>query len=470
MKSISWIIALGVSLTYIGCKKFVSVPPPVTSLVSASVYSNNATAASALTGIYITMAANNIGGGNYGISVLSGLAADELKLFPSSPDIVLNHSYTNALLSNDGSLLWNDLYKCIYQANTAITGLSTSQGVTRSMSQQLIGEAKFVRAFCYFYLVNIYGDVPLVLSLDYKINATIPRSSKEEVYTQIIADLKDAQALLSDDYLTPTGMTTTSRVRPNKFAATALLARVYLYLQKWISAEEEATIVINNPNYILLTNLNEVFLTTSQEAIWQLEKPNSGFNTADGATFLLSYLNNSGPTASFPITLGDSLALGFESGDLRRSNWITSLDIGSTTYYYPFKYKLNAGTPTTEYPVVLRIGEQYLIRAEAKAQQGNIVGAQSDLNIIRARAGLPRTPSNTQESLLSAIQKERQFELFTEYGHRWLDLKRTGIIDSVMTIVCPQKGGTWQTTAKLFPIAFTEIQADPNLTQNPGYQ
>jgi hypothetical protein len=469
MKSIKWIIGLGILLTNLNCKKFVAVPPPVTGLVNTSVYSTNATAASALTGIFITMAGNGIGGGNYGISVLTGLSADELKLFSASPDIFLNHSYINALQSKDGTFLWGDLYNCIYQVNSALTGISASQGVTPSMSQQLIGEAKFIRAFCYFYLVNIYGDVPLVLTVDYKINATIPRSSKDEVYQQIIADLKDAQSLLTDNYLTPSGANTTSRVRPNKIGATALLARVYLYQQKWSNAESEATSVINNTNYSLLTDLNSVFLSTSEETIWQLEIPDNGLNTADGSTFLPTYLTSSGPDGSYPFTLQDSLALGFESGDLRQSNWTTSLTIGSTTYYYPFKYKLYQGTPTTEYPVILRLAEQYLIRAEARAQQGNLAGAEEDLNAIRTRAGLPNTTATTQSDLLTAILKERRFEFFTEYGHRWFDLKRTDTINSVMTIVTPQKGGTWQSTAQFFPIPFTEIQADPKLTQNPGY-
>jgi hypothetical protein len=469
MKYIPWIIALGICISNLSCKKFVSVAPPITSLVSTSVYATNRTAASAVTGIFITMAGNSIGGGNYGISVLSGLSADELKLSASSPDNILNHSYINALQSNDFSGFWNDLYNCIYQANSAITGISTSKGVTPSMAQQLIGEAKFIRAFCYFYLVNIYGDVPLVLSVDYKMNATISRSSKDEVYQQIVADLKDAQSLLADNYLTPSGTSTSSRVRPNKAAASALLARVYLYQQKWSNAEAEATTVISNTNYSLLTDLNSVFLATSEETIWQLEIPDNGLNTADGAAFLPSYLNSGGPDGNYPISLQDSLALGFEPGDLRKSNWTTSLTVGSTTYYYPFKYKLYQGTPTTEYPIILRLGEQYLIRAEARAQQGNTDGSQADLNIIRNRAGLTGTTSTTQEALLFAIQKERQYELFTEYGHRWFDVKRTGTVDALMTKVSPQKGGTWRTTAQLFPIPFTEIQADPNLTQNPGY-
>jgi hypothetical protein len=125
--------------------------------------------------------------------------------------------------------------------------------------------------------------------------------------------------------------------------------------------------------------------------------------------------------------------------------------------------------PPAEYPMILRLAEQYLIRAEARAQQNNLIGSQSDLNVIRTRAGLPNTSASTQQDLLSAIYRERQFELFTEMGHRWLDLKRTGSVDMIMNTETPQKGGIWKTTDQLYPLPLSEIQADINLTQNPGY-
>ncbi len=162
----------------------------------------------------------------------------------------------------------------------------------------------------------------------------------------------------------------------------------------------------------------------------------------------------------------------FEPGDQRRSNWVDSVIVGSTTYYYPYKYKIGlVNTPTAEYSTILRLGEQYLIRAEAKAQQGNIQGASADLDAIRTRAGLADTAANTQADLLTAIQHERQVELFTEWGHRWLDLKRTGAVDAVMGTggACAAKGGTWNTNWQLYPIPLSELQANPNIKQNQGY-
>ena len=143
------------------------------------------------------------------------------------------------------------------------------------------------------------------------------------------------------------------------------------------------------------------------------------------------------------------------------------------TYYYSFKYKSDSlGAPVTEYEMVLRLGEQYLIRAEAEAELGQTVSATSDLNAIRIRAGLDSTTASSQQDLLTAILHERQVELFTEWGHRWLDLIRSGTVNSVMGSpgnVCQEKRGTWSPDWQLYPISLYELQHDPNLVQNAGY-
>ena len=114
------------------------------------------------------------------------------------------------------------------------------------LANQLTGEAKFMRAFCYFYLVNAFGDVPLITSTNYLVNETMPRAPAMEVYRQIIADLKGAKDLLANDYSYSNG----EKVRPNKWVAIALLARAYLYTGDWVNAEAEATSVISNTGLI----------------------------------------------------------------------------------------------------------------------------------------------------------------------------------------------------------------------------
>jgi hypothetical protein len=290
-----------------------------------------------------------------------------------------------------------------------------------------------------------------------------------QVYSLILQDLKEAQPDLSTAFVDGYLKKVTERIRPTKWAAAALLARVYLYLQDWASAEAQATMVIGHPDFLMEPNLDNVFLIPSKEAILQLQ-PLAGDNTKDGSLYNAHLL---GGTPNF--LLSPSLIASFDSSDVRLKKWIlqtvvpASGSVPAQTYLSPFKFKMGRNTSTTEYLMVLRLAEQYLIRAEARAQQNNLVGAKTDLDAVRARAGLPGVTVTTKEAMLQAIAKERQVELFTEWGHRWFDLKRTGAIDSVMTHTAVVKGTTWKPHFKLFPIPQTEIQANPNLTQNPGY-
>ena len=462
------------------CKKQVEVNPPVTSINADNVYGTDATASAVLTGLY-TRISQTSDYGNRGIPTMSmtaGLSADELRLYTgaNADDIAC---YTNSLSISNMSTTnhWSKIYPYLFIANSAIEGLANSTTLTPAVKQQLQGEAKFMRAFFYFYLVNFYGDVPLVLGTDYTVNAVLPRTPKAQVYQQIITDLKDAQGLLIDGYVDGTVLKSTSaRVRPNKWAATALLARTYLYSGDFVNAETQATLVINNSSlYNLVTDLNKVFLANSREAIWQFQPVLSGWNTEDAKLFIISNAP-AGLNAVHPVYLSSYLLNAFETGDARKTNWINSYTDPTGTYNYPYKYKsATNGTPVTEYLMVLRLAEQYLIRAEARAQQNNINEAQNDLNMIRARAGLTNTTASDKASLLSAILQERRVEFFSEWGHRWLDLKRTNGIDVVMNVITPQKAANfslsrqWNTNQQLYPIPFIEIQRDINLVQNQGY-
>lgn len=118
--------------------------------------------------------------------------------------------------------------------------------------------------------------------------------------------------------------------------------------------------------------------------------------------------------------------------------------------------------------MVMRLAEQYLIRAEARIQQGKLDDGRNDLDAIRHRAGLPNlSTSLTQPALLLAVEQERKVELFAEWGHRWFDLKRTKRADAVLG---PIKGANWQSTDTLYPIPSDAIRTNANLTQNEGYK
>lgn len=479
-----------VFISQTSCNKLIEVAPPVTQVNQENVYISDATAIAALTGIYIDM--NNSGGystGDNSISVLTGLSSDELKLFTGvSTTNAKYFYYTNTLHANSsgstpGTEVWR-LYSYIFRCNAIIEGLINSSVLTTEIKQQLLGEARFMRAFFYFYLVNLYGDLPLVTGTDWMVNALLSRSSSSQIYSQIISDLREAQNLLSPNFLDASLRTYSGnpdRVRPTKWAATALLARTFLYTQKYDSAEVQSSNLINHIALFDTVSINKVFLKNSKEVVWQLQPIGSGFNTAEGKLFILP---STGPNSSnYPVYLSKNILNSFETGDQRAvlGNWINRVIYQVTptlkdTAYYPFKYKagLDVTVQTyaalTEYLMILRLSEQYLIRAEARAELGNISGALSDLNVIRRRAGLSNYNGATDKaSFINAIIHERQVELFTEWGHRWFDLKRSNNIDGVMTTVCLQKGSTWQPFQQLYPIPLDDVLRSPNIVQNQSY-
>lgn len=474
-------VMLVLGLMYLpACKKLVEIPAPAAAIVAADVYSNDASAAAALTGIYTLMSGDDQGpGGIFSSYLFAGLSADELTLYDKTNLGYLMY-YRNALdFSNpvypDSFNTWPDGFTLIYNANAAIEGLSAATSLTPAIKQQLLGEAYFIRAYCYFYMVNLYGDVPLVTTTDYKVNSLVARAPQQQVWQLIISDLKNAEGMLSSNFVGGDAQTVTmERTRPTKWAATALLARTYLYQKDYPNAITCSSTVIANSSLFSLNMLDEVFLKNSTETIWSLQpiRYTPGLATGEGTLFNLP---PGGPTLLiggnyFPVYLSDNVVVAFESGDQRKTSWVNQVTVGTSTYNYAYKYKAGvAATALTEYAVQFRLAEQYLIRAEAEASI-NPGDAVNDLNVIRTRAGLPGyTGATDAASLETAILHERQVELFTEGGHRWFDLKRTGTVNAVMSIATQQKGGTWRPSAQLFPIALSQLQVDPNLKQTPGY-
>lgn len=474
---IAYILLLFTIVTVAACKKFVEIPPPSSQIVTASVFNNAGAATAAMTNIYQQMYSNQE---SLNMASETGLLGDELTNY-SLNNGINQLCYTNSM-SATGTLfpLWNNAYNYIYQANAVIEALQNNKQISPAIIKQLTGEAEFIRAFWHFYLVNCYGDVPLVTTTAYSHNASLTRTPKALVYQQVIADLQNAQSLLNSGFVDASDTTaypiaTAERVRPTKWAATALLARAYLYTGDNANAIGQATTVINNSSmFNLVSNLSQVFKKNSGEAIWQIAIPlPANKNTADGNTFILQGVPNdaSGQT----VALSTQLMSAFEAGDQRKTNWIgtfTTTSSPPTPYYYPYKYQVYNSTTVTEYQMIIRLSELYLIRAEAKAQLGDATSI-NDLNAIRNRAGLPNYSGATDKtSLLTAVLHERQVELFTEWGHRWFDMIRTNNANTIMGApgnVCAYKGGTWKPEWQLFPINQNEIYADPQLIQNPGY-
>lgn len=481
MKAIYYILSALLLTTVCSCKKFVDVGDPKDQLATSVIFVNDATATASVVGIYSDMNAFNYQFANVLTTFLGAMSADEFAYAATLANF--DEFKNNSVLPGNqyADILWSQPYNFIYRANAIVEGASASTTLSLAAKNQVLGEARFIRAFCYFYLVNMFGDVPLIMDTDVIKNTDKARTPKAEVYTAIIEDLVEAKKLLINEY--PGNK---ERTRPNKVAATLLLARAYLYNENYALAEQEATAVISSPGYALLDNadpanaahMTKAFLKNSNEAVWQLQVVNTalGRNTWEGNTIVPV------STPLYRMTKdANGLVPAFEPGDKRFTNWVGKFVPPATpdiTHYYPFKYKVRVGTAgvaPTEYSMVLRYAEAYLIRAEARTQQSKFSDGKDDLNVIRKRAGLTdlSTPASIAEGML-LVEKERRVELFAEWGHRWFDLKRwkstTGIAGKTRADdILPATKPAWKSTAVLFPIPTTAIRTNKNLTPNPGY-
>lgn len=452
------IVTVILGLLLVGCNKFIEVDLPASQLTGPAVYQDQTTATAALSDLYARLRNGGALTGNAdGTSMVLGLYADELKFYGTGTS-PLESFFSNSVVPSNAYIaaLWSNSYAQVYAANALLEGLENSPEIHESATHQLQGESLFIRAILHFYLVNLYGDIPYITTTDYQNNAQANRLPSSEVMANIISDLEAADQKLTYEYPAQ------NRVRANKAVVRALLARVHLYLEHWSLAEMYATDVIGQTAlYAVESNLDAAFLKGSTSTIWQLHPGISGANTLHGKIFSFS----SGPPAI--AALNQELVSSFTENDLRRQHWIKSVTDGSQVWYHPYKYKLTENTGVSqEYSIVLRLEEQLLIRAEARANLGDIDDAQQDLNTIRNRAGLEDTTAETTTELLAGIQQERKLELFTEFGHRWLDLKRKGMAEAVLSPIKP----AWGPKNILFPLPESELLLNPNLEpQNTGY-
>jgi hypothetical protein len=410
----------------------------------------------AVTGLYSTNFENTIH--RYTIPMYLSIASDE-----SYHNLPNNANFEELRYNAYGpknsyvGILWSDPYASILLSNDLIENLSETDVISDEEKRHYIGEAKYFRAYDYFVLVNTFGDVPWVKSSNILETELLPRESKEKIITEpdgIIDDLKYAKDALANSKNT--------NVYVTKAAATALLARVYLYHKDWADAEREANEVITTSGYVLEENLDNVFIRSSKETIFKAASNSWSPSYVDRIYLTVLYLN-----ASY-FRLTDSLVNSFEEGDLRKEKWLKN----EKTYFHPYKYKRNtaASTGAPEDLVFLRLAEQYLIRAEARAQQGKLTGADgaiADIDTVRARAGLPKLSQDlSQADVLRAVENERRHELFVEEAHRWWDLVRTGRADEVLGNF---PGKQWEPYKALLPVPEAELNKNKNLTPNPGY-
>ena len=450
------LVLIAVFVCFFSCKDFLEIDPPVTEVTEELVFDDDNSAESTIRGLYARFInSHSLATGREGsVTYLLALSGDNLNYL--GIDDELEGVFNADILSDSRRIetIWTNAFETIFYANSILDGLQDAPNVSDGVKGQLQGEALFMRAFCNFYMVNLFGPIPLVQTVNVETNRNISRSEPSLIYESIISDLLQSEELLADDFSFGAG----ERLRPNKAAPQSLLARAYLYTEEWSSAIEKASLVIDHPDFQLEADPTSVFLANSSESIFQM----------------IDFRGTVGEALTFPVTsasnlnheLRPDLLNLFEPEDLRLQ-WVDTIDISGTDYIFPFKYRnADSGMPGVEYSTLLRLAEVYLIRAEAYARSNNVANAISDLNVIRNRAGLPNSSSSNQSEVIDEIEVQRRLELFAEWGHRWLDLKRT---NRLSVVVGPIKAD-WTSEDALYPVPLDELELNQNLgSQNPGY-
>lgn len=446
------------------------VVTPEDNVETATVFATKGSINGAVVGIY---SKNQSGDLNGNPQLMSDFMSDNVNFVGSFPSLQEIDQFetlaTNATIDN----IWFDAYELIGAANNIIVNLPNVDLLDLSETEkaQFIGEAKFLRAFTYFQLVNLFAQpfqfnggtnfgVPLstqVFTPESELSDfQLERSTVNEVHAFIEQDLLDAIATLPDS----------NGERAESGAARALLARLYLYREQWAEAADLANQVIASGEYSLAPDYDfyDDNPTSSEHIFVVINTPNDGpqDESVPGSDEVYVNFYNPAPggrgDAPFSQDLIDTFAA--ESGDRRFDDLSQAASdaAGNATFF------------TTKYPdivnnasdgMALRITEMYLIRAEANLQNASTVGDTplNDINLLRNRAGL----DDLDAVDLDAVALERRKELCFE-GHRRMDLLRNNLN------LRPSGGPESAPGANkvIFPIVDDEITNNPNITQNPG--
>ncbi|RZK56677.1 MAG: RagB/SusD family nutrient uptake outer membrane protein [Pedobacter sp.] len=481
LNKILYISLMALSLT--ACKKeFLEIDPEQQVAVNLVVVDLPTTKA-AVMGTYTMLQSAAYYGRS--IVVLPDLMADNMYISRKNSNRYTSYDQyiTN---TNDGTASgsWNIMYRTIVNANVIIEKgekLQVAQSEQAEVSH-LVGEAYTLRALAHFDLLRLYAlpynatpgathiGVPVLsksgTSKEDIINPK--RNTVKEGYTQIVEDLKKAIALMST---TPVGFTASNKGHIGHYAAKALLARVYLYMEDWPNAEAMATDVITGNKYTLLTNANLVSGSTNfrtqnnAEAIFEVVyNTTSNLGTDRLAAFLLqgsSYGDGLATDDLFNSYTTTDVRKGFmtrgsRSGGENPANLIT---------------KYNNTTTFEEGVKVIRLAEVYLIRAEARAKQtGKDALAAADLDVIAKRADVSKASATATGVALQTLILEENRKEFAFEGHRLFDLTRNKLAFTKhrtggLTIAIPANSNKI-----LLPIPLAEMNANPNMEQNEAYK
>ncbi|MBC7888257.1 MAG: RagB/SusD family nutrient uptake outer membrane protein [Ferruginibacter sp.] len=383
---------------------------------------------------------------------------------------------------------WNNHYFIVKDANFILKKLEESTILSATQKNALIGEARFLRAYAYFNLVQLYGDVPLrttALEDLSEANLRIPRSPQADVYKLILEDLVFAEANLPD--IAP------KVGRVYKLVATAYLAKVYLTMagnpinqtQYYTNARDKALAVIGSGKFLLKDDYAQVFHNTgyTSESIWE-----QTYIVGTGGNPLM--INSAtAPGYTYILTPAPWFITSFPVGDQRKAWGVKENYAAPSGTLAPFFTKfvnlawidnstITANAGRLDYTIpFLRLAEMYLIAAEAENElNGPTAIAYQNINKIRWRARVNKAdPTNVPDltglsktTFRDAVLMERKWELHLE-GNTWYDLKRTNTLSRIQTVrgaALVRPIGAYNNT---WYIPDLEIQNN-NIPQNPAYQ
>ena len=380
-------------------------------------------------------------------------------------------------------------YEGISRTNVILDRIEAAD-ITDAAKNEIIGEAKFLRAFNYLELVQYFGGVPLYVKEVTTQNETaLPRSSKEDVYIQIIEDAKDALSKLP--------LVQTEKGRVTKGSANALLGYVYMILKNYSEAESYLQAVVSSGTYDLVPDYANIFDPTNknnEESIFEIQYRQG--NQDQESSWIYQFIPPLTNTDVITGVVGNNGIIGgwntptedlmnsYEEGDLRKDASIAEgyTDANGDFVSVPFVKKYlhehqNYNNTDDNWPVY-RYADVLLLLAECLNEQGKSALALPYLDQVRNRAGLGNVTVTDQTQLNDIIAHERRIELAFE-NHRWLDLVRTDKAIEVMNAFgekMKQKyfyllARTYQVNENklIFPIPQTEITLNDQLEQNPGY-
>jgi hypothetical protein len=468
MKKI-FVYTITLSLLFLspGCNKQLELAP-ANQLPTAEALSNIQGVTAAVSGMYAALRSISYYGRNF--VVMPEISGDNVYLSSSNSNRFLSSYRLQWVLTDpDATNFWNQAYLVILRANNIINSIPVIADGTAEEKDAALGQALFIRALAHFDLIRFFSEpysigggntlgVPVMTKFEVGSPA---RNTLEEVYTQIIADLTQAKTLLKEDLSDP--------FTANSFAASALLARAYLYKENNAAAVTEATRVINAGYSIQAADKLVNFYNTpgTDEDIFTvkiLANESSGSDNL-GRIYLKPGYGDIRVSPDFVSTL--------EAGDAR--NVFVSAFSGSAAEYQNNKFTGQDGISGLYSTKVLRISEMYLIRAEANAKQSNYAAALDDVNEIRAHRALTDLTGVADADVLASVLKEKRVEFMFE-GHRYFDLLRNKL--NIVRTYCnnanqlnvPNCTILATSLTAILPIPQRETDVNRNMEQNPGYK